>query len=131
MAPVCNLCIGDREKYLSDKAEFILEEAISKSMFNMPGLLRRGLKTNQRTYQHLKNIIGQVTPNCSEENCQHKSECYQMEADIILIHPYRDQIRILLYEVKKSRGKDFKNTRLVSEAFKQLVRDTKFILSLI
>ena len=56
---------GDREKYLSDKAEFIVEEAIvGKIGFNKPGLLRRGLKTDKRTYQHLKNILGEVTPNC-------------------------------------------------------------------
>ena len=57
---------GDREKYLSDKAEFIVEEAIvGKIGFNKPGLLREGVKTdNKRTYQHFKNILGDVTPNC-------------------------------------------------------------------
>ena len=54
-----------------------------------------------------------------------------MEADLIAVLPSGSKIKIILQEVKKSRGKDFKNTGLVSEAFKQLVRDTKFILAMI
>ena len=97
---------GDREKYLSDKAEYIVEEAISKIMFNKPGLLRRGLKAERKTYQHLNKILGQVTPGCSDENCEHKSECYQMEVDLICVLPCGPKLRILLIEVKKSRGKN-------------------------
>ena len=71
------------KKYLSDKAEFPVEEAISKIMFCKPGLLKRGLKCEE-TYGHLKDFLGDISPNCFEANCsQHKSECYQMEADII------------------------------------------------
>ena len=74
---------GDTEKYLSDKAEFPVEEAISKIMFCKPGLLKRGLKCEE-TYGHLKDFLGDISLNCFEANCsQHKSECYQMEADII------------------------------------------------
>ena len=102
---------GDREKYFSDKAEFMVEEAIGKIMFNKPGLLRRGLKTDKKTYQHLKNILGQVTPNCSDENCQHKADCYQMEADLISVLPSGPKLMILLIEVKKSRGENI-NTSL-------------------
>ena len=122
---------GDKEKYKSDKAEFLVEDAICKAMFNKIGLLRRGLKTVKKTYQHLKNILGDITPNCSSENCQpHQNECYQMEADLILVYPNQEKINIILIEVKKSRTENL-NTGLVSGAFKQLVRDVKFILSLI
>ena len=62
---------GDREKYVSDKAEFLVEDAICKIMFHKPGLLRRGLKTAKVTYQHLKKILGDITPNCSGGNCKH------------------------------------------------------------
>ena len=57
---------GDREKYVSDKAEFLVEDAICKIMFDKTGLLRRGLKTVKVTYQFLKNILGDITPNCSD-----------------------------------------------------------------
>ena len=60
---------GDLDKYQSDKAEFMVEDAISKIMFNKPGLLRRGLKCEKRTYQHLKDILGDITPNCPYKNC--------------------------------------------------------------
>ena len=102
---------GDREKYLSDKAEYIVEEAISQIMFNKPGLLRRGLKAEKKTYQHLSNILGQITPGCSADNCEHKSECYQMEADLISVVPCGPKLRLLLIEVKKSRGENI-NTNL-------------------
>ena len=60
---------GDLEKYQSDKAEYLVEDAISKIMFNKPGLLRRGLKCEKRTYQHLKDILGDITPNCPDKSC--------------------------------------------------------------
>ena len=121
----------DRDQYLSEKAEFLVEDAICKIMYDQPGLLRRGLKTEKKTYQHLKSILGDITPNCSDENCSHGPQCYQMESDLILLYPSEEKINILLIEVKKSRAENFKNTGLVSEAFAQLVRDVRFILALI
>lgn len=121
---------GDREKYVSDKAEFLVEDAICKIMFDKPGLLRRGLKTAKVTYQHLKNILGEITPNCSDKNCKHhKPQCFQMEADLILIYPSEEKVNIILFEVKQSRSENL-NSGLVTGAFRQLVRDVKFILSL-
>ena len=68
----------------SDKAEFHVEDAISKFMFNKPGLLRRGLNCEKRTYAHLKDILGEITPNCFETNCsQHKARLIGKEADDI------------------------------------------------
>ena len=78
--------------------------AIHNILFDKPGLLRRGLKTVKVTYQYLKDILGDITPNCSDENCNHKPQCYQMEADLILIYPSEKKLNILLIEVKKSRG---------------------------
>ena len=50
---------GDKDKYLSDRAEFVVEDAInSKIMFNKPGLLRRGLNCEKKTYAHLKDMLG-------------------------------------------------------------------------
>ena len=49
---------GDKDKYLSDRAEFAVEDAISKIMFNKPGLLRRGLNSEKKTYAHLKDMLG-------------------------------------------------------------------------
>ena len=107
---------GDMEKYLGDKAEYLVEEPISQIMFNKPGLLRRGLNLEKKSYQHLSNILGQITPNCFDENCSHTSECYQMEADLILIYPSEEKIILILNEVKKIRGKDVQTSleRLVT-----------------
>ena len=113
-----------------NKAEFLVEDAITKLMVNKPGLLRRGLKTEKKTYQELKSILGEVTPNCQDVDCNHQPECFQMEADIILLYPCQDYLVFLLIEVKKSRKKDFGKSSLVPEAFKQLVRDVRFILAL-
>ena len=49
---------GDKDKYLSDRAEFAVEDAISKIMFNKPGLLRRGLNVKKNTYADLKDMLG-------------------------------------------------------------------------
>ena len=49
---------GDKDKYLSDRAEFLVEDAISKIMFNKPGLLKRGLNCEKKTYAHLKDMLG-------------------------------------------------------------------------
>ena len=49
---------GDKDKYLSDKAEYAVEDAISKIMFNKPGLLRRGLNCKKNTYARLKVWLG-------------------------------------------------------------------------
>ena len=49
---------GDKDKYLSDKAEYAVEDAISKIMFNKPGLLRRGLNSKKNTYADLKDMLG-------------------------------------------------------------------------
>ena len=49
---------GDKDKYLSDRAEFAVEDAISKIMFNKPGLLRRSLNSKKNTYADLKDMLG-------------------------------------------------------------------------
>ena len=116
---------------MSDRAEFHVEDAISKFMFNKPGLLRRGLNCEKRTYAHLKDILGEITPNCFETNCsQHKAECFQMESDIIFLYPTSKIIHIIIIEVKRPQGIGL-NNNLVTGAFIQLVKDVKFILSLL
>ena len=122
---------GDKDKYLSDRAEFKIEDEISKIMFNKPGLLRRGLNCEKKTYAHLKNILGEITPNCPEGNCtQHSADCYVMESDIVFLYPTCKILHIIIIEVKRPQGEDL-NNNLVIGAFNQLNRDVKFILSLL
>ena len=44
---------GDIPKYLSEKSEVKVEEALFRIMSGKPGMLRRGLIRNKTTYQHL------------------------------------------------------------------------------
>ena len=59
---------GDRNKYLSEKSEYIVDNVICNIMFNRPGLLRRGLKTKKNTFQHMKKIAGRVATNNSNHS---------------------------------------------------------------
>ena len=49
-------------KYLSEKSEMIVEDAFLRIMSGKPGMLRRGLIRNKNTYQHLKEMIGDIPP---------------------------------------------------------------------
>ena len=48
---------GDITKYLSEKAEMKVEEALTEIMFGKPGLLLRGLISNRNTYNLLTKIV--------------------------------------------------------------------------
>ena len=100
---------GDIEKYRSDKAEFIVEEALSKIMAKKPGLLKRGLNCHKRSFPYLKNIIGNIPPlycKCRSEDgvCKLENQCYHMESDLILVNPNENKIYIILIEVKRING---------------------------
>ena len=103
-------------------------------MVNKPGLLRRGLKCeNEGKYEFLEDIVGKITPNCSEDHYSHShtKECFQMEADIFCLYPEKDILVVIIVEVKRAQnGEDVKSS-LVIGAFKQLVRDVRFFLSLL
>ena len=124
---------GDIGKYLSEKSEMIVEDALLRILSGKPCLLRRGLIRNKDTYKHLKAIIGDIPPlycKCKSETCQIKNECYDMEIDLILLYPCGSKICVIIYEVKKVEG-DLKNFKQVQVAFSQLSRDVKLILSLL
>ena len=104
---------GDKDKYLSDKAEFLVVDEISKIMLGKPGLLKRGLQNDKRRYEHLKPLLGDITPNCSDKNCSHTAECYHMESDIVLLYPSMNKINIVIIEVKRPQGK--KDNRMQAE----------------
>ena len=53
-----------------------------------------------------------------------------MEADIFLLYPNENKIEIVISEVKMPKG-DGLNFNLVIGAFKQLVRDVRFLLALL
>ena len=85
----------ERDQYLSEKAEYSVDEAISLMMMGHPGLLLRGLKCEGRadknTFSHLKKFLGDIAPNCKRECAEkHQNECYDFEADIILLYPSPD-----------------------------------------
>ena len=120
-------------KYLSEKSEMIVEDAFLRIMSGKPGMLRRGLIRNKNTYQHLKEMIGDIPPlycKCKSEICQLKDECYDMEIDLILLYPCESKICVIINEVKKIEG-EMKNFKQVQVAFSQLLRDVKLILSLL
>ena len=51
-------------KYIADSSEHKVDEAITRIMSGSPGLLLRGLKCTRRTFHHLKNVLGDIVPNC-------------------------------------------------------------------
>ena len=53
-----------------------------------------------------------------------------MEADIFLLYPNENEIEIVISEVKMPKGEGL-NFNLIIGAFKQLVRDVKFLLALL
>ena len=56
----------DRQKYLSEKAEYKVEKAITRVMHGYPGIILRGVQNNKRKSDSLKKIIGrEIVPNCS------------------------------------------------------------------
>ena len=101
---------NERDQYLSEKAEHRVDEAISLIMLGHPGLLIRGLKCEGKTvnnkqgteiigtFSHLKQFLGDIAPNCKGEcGGKHLNECYNFEADIILIYPSpEDKINVVL-----------------------------------
>ena len=134
----------ERDQYLSEKAEHSVDEAISLIMLGHPGLLIRGLKcegkTNKKknteisgTFSHLKQFLGDIAPNCRGEcGRKHQNECYNFEADIILLYPSPDgKINVVLIEVKRSQNPHKISENLITEALVQLTKDTKFILQLL
>ena len=82
--------------------------------------------------------LSRFAPNCpdflgdlSHGKCiEHpKSECYDFEADIILLYPGSDgKLHIVLIEVKRSRNLQKKP---ILKAFSQLLKDTNFVLKLL
>lgn len=135
----------DRDQYLSEKAEHTVDEAISLIMLGHPGLLIRGLKCEGQTvkkkggteiigtFSHLKPFLGDIAPNCKGE-CGgiHQNECYNFEADIILLYPSPDgKLNIVLIEVKRSTDPNKLSESLITEALVQLKKDTHFILQLL
>ena len=127
----------DRDQYLSEKAEHGVDEAISLMMMGHPGLLIRGLKCEGRadknTFSQLKKFLGDIAPNC-QGGCaeKHKNECYDFEADIILLYPSPDgKIHVVLIEVKRSTDPGKLSEGLITEALVQLKKDTHFILQLL
>ena len=98
---------GDIAKYLSEKAEMKVEEALTEIMFGKPGLLLRGLIRNRNTYHHLTKIVGDIPPlhcKCKSEICQLKDECFDMETDLILLYPNGINIYVIIFEVKKVKA---------------------------
>ena len=135
----------DRDQYLSEKAEHEVDEAISLVMLGHPGLLIRGLKCEGKTtkkkketeisgtFSHLKEFLGDIAPNCKGK-CEgkHQNECYNFEADIILLYPRPDRkINVVLIEVKRSTKPHILSEGLMTEALVQLKKDTQFILQLL
>ena len=114
---------GDLSKYLSDKAEVQVEDALSIMMFDKPGLLRRGLNCNRVKFGHLKNIIGEIPPlncKCKSQYCMLKDKCFDMEVDLILMYPSGMMINVILIEVKRINVKlSFNHLKV---AFNQLSR---------
>ena len=88
------------------------------------------MKCDKKTYEHLKDILGDITPNCPPHCNDHSNECYQMEADLINFYPSQDELNIQLFEVKRPKG-EVLNSNLVVGAFRQLIRDVRFILMLL
>ena len=136
----------DRDQYLSEKAEHKVDEAISLIMLGHPGLLIRGLKCEGKTvknkngveiigtFSHLKEFLGDdIAPNCKGEcGGKHQNECYNFEADIVLIYPTPDgKINVVLIEVKRSTDPQKISENLITEALVQLKKDTKFMLQLL
>ena len=63
---------------------------------------------------------------CAERH--HKNECYDFEADIILLYPGPDdKIHVVLNEVKRSTDPQKLSKSLIAEALVQLKKDTQFM----
>ena len=102
-------------------------------MYNRPGLLRRGLKCDEKKYRHLRVIVGHITPNCKctdDKSEKHTNDCYQMEADLVLLYPQDDKVNVRLIEVKRIQSEGLKE-KTVSLVFEQLEKDADFILSML
>mgnify|MGYP002050342127 CR=1 FL=1 len=135
----------DRDQYLSEKAEHRVDEAISLVMLGHPGLLIRGLKCEGKTtkkkketeisgtFSHLKEFLGDIAPNCKGEcGGKHQNDCYNFEADIILLYPKKKKkINVVLIEVKRSSDPNKLSESLMTEALVQLKKDAAFILQLL
>ena len=63
---------GNIGNYLGDKSENKVEKALCKIMTGKPGLLRRGLTCNKKTFEHLKSIIGQLRPEICKLDVEKK-----------------------------------------------------------
>merc|ERR1712126_342744 len=89
------------ERYLCDKAEYKVEEALTRLFDGKPGFLVRGLKCERSTLSHLEDVTGEIAPNCQTccQEGEHHNECFQMESDIILLYPGDDKVNIVLVEV--------------------------------
>ena len=113
-------------------------------MLGYPGLLIRGLKCGGKTdkkknneisgtFSYLKHFLGDIAPNCKGEcGGSHQNECYNFEADIILLYPNDNgKINVVLIEVKRSTDPNKLSKSLMTEALVQLKKDTQFILQLL
>ena len=122
------------QRHLSELAEVNVEESIANIMTGRPGLLIRGLKCVKNTFEHLRGVFGDIAPHC-ETHCgdgNHKSECFQMEADIVLLYPGEDDIlNVVIIEVKRPEKEGCLNDNLVTGALAQQRRTVKLILLLL
>ena len=125
---------------LSENAELLLQNKIKQILDGKPGLLIRSVESKAKTYEVLSELIGkEIVPNCRcKEDGEHKPQCYDLEADLILFFPANGKLQIRLIEVKRPDGvpwaeemKASLNKLLVNKALNQLEKDTKFILDLL
>ena len=121
------------DNYMSDKAEVSVEQRLYAMMYGRPGLLKRGLKCeNKKSFSHLKEVLGDIAPNC-ETNCgeeNHFKECYQREVDLVMVYTSENKLHIVICEVKRSEDGSLNNV-LVTGAWNQIVKAIKFVLMLI
>ena len=128
----------ERDRITSDLAEHKVDEAITLLMDGHPGLLVQGLKCtgNRRkgTFDHLRPIVGDIAPNCKTDCGEggHSNECFDMEADIILLYPGADgKLHIVIIEVKRPVNSEKPTDNIIDDAMVQLRKDRKFILTLL
>jgi len=132
---VDNHLSADIGKYLGEKSENKVEKALCNIMTGKPGLLRRGLTFNKKTFEHLKSITGPIRPlNCKckfGESCKLEDKCFDVETDLILLYQNENKISIRIIEVKRIEKEITKNFNQLSNALDQLTRDVKLMLSLL
>ena len=128
----------ERDRVASDLAEHKVAEAITLLMDGHPGLLVQGLKCkgNRRkgTFDHLRPIVGDIAPNCKMDCGEggHSNECFDMEADIILLYPGADKkLHIVIIEVKRPVNSEEPTGNIIDDALVQIRKDRRFMLTLL